>query len=494
VARPGNGIRIRRELLVRLAEAIFRGDLPERVDRIPLEMLPRDGRGHGLRCCIHRERAVLRYRAMAMLGFGIEDETDELKPLAAYAREALARKRRDPRLLTVIADACSACVRAAYFVSNACRGCMAQSCALDCPKEAIRMEGGHAVIDPERCVNCGRCRDSCAFNAIVRVPIPCEEACPVQAIGRSASGKQEIRADLCIACGKCGQACPFGAVAERSELVEVLAALASGEARVALFAPALAAQFAAPLEKLVGALRRLGFQGVVEVAAGADRAAAAETRELEARLASGAPFMTSSCCPAYTGLVAARLPELQPMVSHTPTPLAYAAAMAGDLFPGVPRVFISPCVAKRREALDGRVEHVLTFEELGAALVARGIEVEDCAPGPADLPGTTAGRRFAAAGGVAAAVAGASGPETEALSGFGADVIRRLRQYAAGKAPARFLEVMACAGGCSAGPCTLAEPRLAQRRVAAWAAPLQAGGSPAVPVPAGPRPTVLGSD
>ena len=468
MARDTNATRIRRELLIRLSRAIFRGELPERADRIPLEMLPRDGRGHGLRCCIHRERAILRYRAMAVLGFSVQDERDELKPLAEYAREALARKRRDPRLLTVLEDACSACVRSAFFVSNACRGCMAQGCALNCPKQAIRMEQGHAVIDPELCVNCGRCQDQCPFNAILRVPIPCEEACPAEAIGRAASGKQEIDPARCIACGKCMQACPFAAIAEQSELVEVLAALAAGQPRVALFAPALAAQFQAPLEQLVGALRRLGFCAVVEVAAGADRAAAAEARELEERLEAGDPFMTSSCCPAYTGLVAARLPALRPRVSGTPTPLAYAAAMAASQFPGVPRVFISPCLAKRREALGGCVEHVLTFEELGAALVAREIDVDACAAGPADLPASAAGRCFAAAGGVAAAVGAGGGAATESLSGLGPETLRRLRLYAAGKGPARFLEVMACEGGCIAGPCTLADPRVARRRVGTW--------------------------
>jgi iron only hydrogenase large subunit-like protein len=232
---------------------------------------------------------------------------------------------------------------------------------------------------------------------------------------------------------------------------------------VALFAPALAAQFQAPLERVVGALRGLGFTAVVEVAAGADQAAAAEAVELEERLEAGDPFMTSSCCPAYTGLVAATLPELQPRVSATPTPLTYAAATAGERFPGVPRVFISPCLAKRREALGGSVEHVLTFTELGAALAARGIAVDACAPQPADVAATAVGRRFAAAGGVAAAVGG----ETEALSGLGAESLRRLKLYASGKGPARFLEVMSCEGGCIAGPCTLAEARVAKRRMGA---------------------------
>lgn len=452
--------RLRRELLAKLAGAIFRGDLAERVDRFPLDMRPRDA-GQPLRCCLHKERAVLRYRAMAMLGFSVQDETDELRPLADYAREALGRRRRAPGLLTVIEDACSACVKTSYVVSDACRGCLAQSCLLNCPKGAISIQHGRSVIDPDRCVSCGRCQGLCAFNAILRVPIPCEEACPVEAIRRGESGKQVIDEARCIACGRCMGACPFGAIAERSELVEVLSALAAGRPLVALAAPALAAQFEASLEQLVGALKRLGFTAVVEVAAGADQAAEDERRELAGRLEEGEPFMTSSCCPAYTGYVDLKLPGLKPRVSHTASPMTYAAMRASERFQGVPRVFLSPCLAKRREALDGRVEHVLTFEELGAAFMALDIEVGAMPPAPPDLAATSKGRAFAAAGGVAAAV----GVEAETLAGLGPDTLRRLRQLAGGKAAARFVEVMGCEGGCVNGPCTLADPRVAKRRL-----------------------------
>lgn len=458
--RDTQAVRLRRELLVKLAQAIFRGDLAERVDRFPLEMRPR-GAEHPLRCCLHKERAVLRYRAMAMLGFSTQDEADELRPLADYAREALERPHRAPGLLTVIEDACSACVKTSYVVSDACRGCLAQSCLLNCPKGAISIQHGRSVIDPDRCVSCGRCQGLCAFNAILRVPIPCEEACPVEAIRRGERGKQVIDEARCIACGRCMGACPFGAIAERSELVEVLSALAAGRPMVALAAPALAAQFEASLEQVAGALRRLGFTTVVEVAAGADQAAEDERRELAERLEAGEPFMTSSCCPAYTGYVDLKLPGLKPRVSGTASPLAYAAKRAAEQFPGLPRVFLSPCLAKRKEAQDGRVEHVLTFEELGAAFMALDIEVGAVPPSPPDLAATPRGRAFAAAGGVAAAV----GVEAETLAGLGPDTLRRLRQLAGAKTGARFVEVMGCEGGCVNGPCTLADPRVAKRRL-----------------------------
>ncbi|HLO65980.1 MAG TPA: [Fe-Fe] hydrogenase large subunit C-terminal domain-containing protein, partial [Holophaga sp.] len=359
--------RIRRELMVLLAKGTLDGTLEARIDRLPLELRPRHPRRDPMRCCVHSERAILRYRIMALLGFGAEDEMDELKPLSSYAREARQRRRRGRRLLTVIEEACSACERGKHVVTDACRGCAARSCMMNCPKKAIRLEHGRAFIEPALCVDCGKCRDLCAFEAIHKRSAPCEAACPVGAIGEGSYGKQVIDEAHCIDCGQCLARCPFGAIAEVSEFVEVMEALARGEDVVALAAPAIAGQFDATLARITGALRQAGFTAVVEVAAGADTVAAQEARELAERLESGEPFMTSSCCPAFTGFIAAKVPAMKARVSATPTPLTVAAREAAIRFPGARRVFLSPCVAKRREVMEGGlVDHVLTLEEVGA--------------------------------------------------------------------------------------------------------------------------------
>lgn len=467
-----NTTRIRRDLMVKLARQFFEGTLLEGIDRLPLEMRPRDYRGQRLRCCIHTERAILRYRLMALMGFNIGDETDELKPLSEYAREAMTREKRDTRMLTVIDDACSACVKSRYFVTNACQGCMARSCVLNCPKKAITFEGGQSKIDSEACVNCGRCVDMCPFHAIVRVPVPCEEACPVGAITRGETGKQALDHESCVHCGKCMQACPFGAIAEQSEFLEILRVLGTSVSTVAMFAPALLGQFEASPEQLVGALKALGFTHVVEVAAGADRTTVAEAEELVERLEAGDPFMTTSCCPAYTDLARKTLPGLAPRISHTPTPMHFTAEMAAARFPAALRIFISPCVAKRREALlDPLVDSVITFEELGAAFVAKGIEVAHCGPASPDLGATSDGRGYAMEGGVRDAVARRIGERTvlrpERLSGLGKEMLRQLKVYGAGKGTGNFVECMSCEGGCINGPCVVANPRVSRRKLEA---------------------------
>ena len=63
--------RVKREVLVHVARALFARDLAS-LDRIPLAMRPRNQRFS--RCCIHKDRAALRYRVMAALGFRVEDD------------------------------------------------------------------------------------------------------------------------------------------------------------------------------------------------------------------------------------------------------------------------------------------------------------------------------------------------------------------------------------------------------------------------------------
>ena len=108
-------------------------------DRIPLELRPKGGEVS--RCCIYKDRAILKYRCMASLGFAPEDETDELTSLKGYGERALERTEHAVNKLSVITDACSGCIRSRYLVTDACRGCFAQPCQVNCPKQAITILG-----------------------------------------------------------------------------------------------------------------------------------------------------------------------------------------------------------------------------------------------------------------------------------------------------------------------------------------------------------------
>ncbi|MDO4557977.1 MAG: [Fe-Fe] hydrogenase large subunit C-terminal domain-containing protein [Planctomycetia bacterium] len=551
-----NAIFLRREVLIRVARAYLEHRLTESVDRIPLEMRPRNASAI-FRCCVYRERAILRLRTLAALGFRVEEDEEE-RPLREYAERALVRTAPEPPVMTVIDIACHGCPESRYRVTDLCQGCLARHCLVSCRFDAITIEeDGRAVIHPDRCRKCGRCRDACPYSAITLLRVPCEEACPVGSIHRNERGVAEIDFTTCTGCGRCMRRCPFGAIMERSQILDVLRAIhgnpetvdganrtggiagtevvakgvpetvnlsenlsdvggtvaegvdaadtpgrsvvsseRSDRPVIAIVAPAIVGQFPVPWPKVFGALRKLGFDDVFEVAVGADVTARREAAEFLERMKRGDRFMTTSCCPAYTDTVRRHLPELRPFVSDTGTPMHYAAERVRDRYPEAVVVFIGPCVAKRFEGMrDPLVDHVLTFEELGTLFVASGIEVADCESYQPE-PGSSYGRNFAVTGGVAAAVAHAGSLEVTGeisigkecgrknavwgrsddvevpsdrpegipslkpicINGLSPAAIRELRLYATRSCPGNLVEVMACEEGCVGGAGTLGNP------------------------------------
>ena len=378
------------------------GNLEREAHRIPREMAPLNS--EPFRCCIYHDREILKMRVAARLGHSIEDWNDD-KDLFEYAIEALARETPTEPMLTVLDEACNACVKAHYMVTNACQACVARSCMMNCPKKCVEISGGRAHIDASKCVNCGICMQNCPFHAIIKIPVPCEEACPVGAISKNENGKERIDYSKCTYCGACMRECPFGAMMDKGQLVDVIRKIMEGKKVAALYAPAIAAQFRADPEQLEGALRKAGFSATYEVAFGADITSDHEAVEFEERMDRGDVLMTTSCCPAYVRAVKIHVPDLAPCVSETRSPMHYTAEIAKNKDSQQVTVFIGPCLAKRKEGLDDPlVDYVLSAEEIGALFVAKEIEVGECESAKIGPLPTASGRNFAQSGGVAEAV------------------------------------------------------------------------------------------
>ena len=86
------------------------------------------------------------------------------------------------------------------------------SCVEVCQFDALHIgENGAAVVDKEKCTNCGACREACPRKLIVEVPYK-------QKVFVNCSNKDKgpavtkVCAASCIACGMCERTCKFDAI------------------------------------------------------------------------------------------------------------------------------------------------------------------------------------------------------------------------------------------------------------------------------------------
>lgn len=466
-----NSEKTRRQLIIRFVQDFRAGVLEETIDRIPVEMRPLGFEAN--RCCIYKDRAMLRYRLLALMGFGMEEDIDDVVPLKFYLCEVLNGVEKNNNVLTVCTVGCAGCVNSHVHATDSCVGCFARPCVAICPYQAISVINQRATIDRTKCVNCEKCISVCPYKAIVRNPLPCEDVCPVKAISKREDGRVRIDFSSCIACGKCYRACPFSAIMDRSDLLPILMAMQSEKKVIALVAPSITHQFPGDIEQLFVALKLAGFAEVVEVALGAELTIKHEAEEFFERMERGDRLMASSCCPAWVETAKKHFPEMLPLVSSTPSPMAFAGRLAAEKFPDAVKVFIGPCIAKRREAQnDPQVDLVMTFEELWGLLAACDIKIPSLEAAPLEQPATNDARDFSKSCGVSKAILNEIGDdadnknaarpkmEEKFINGIDRKAISLLKIYAQGKLPEKqagnFLEVMVCQGGCISGPGSLA--------------------------------------
>ena len=252
----------KREVLVHVAKYCFEGTLEAHKEFIPLEIVPH-GSQPTHRCCVYREREVLRNRVDWACGRA-----------SVYDGENHYTFTDQP--VAVMNSACEGCPLQRYTVTSNCQHCMAQRCLQACRFGAITMTHQGAIINPDKCRECGMCAQACPYNAIADARRPCVRSCPVDAISVDKKNRRaSIDYNKCISCGNCTVACPFSAISDVSMITDVIEAIRDEKQEVyACFAPSIEGQFGGvSVGEMIKALQRLGFDDAMEVSLGADATA-----------------------------------------------------------------------------------------------------------------------------------------------------------------------------------------------------------------------------
>lgn len=414
-----------------------------------------------------RERAIADERIRLALGLPIRNIGVYKKITDGFDKIDIDTNAYEKPLVNVIKFACESCPTRTIYVTDNCRRCMAHPCTNVCPVNAVKIGKHRAEIDHDKCVKCGRCKDTCPYHAIVDFDRPCSAACGVGAIGSDEYNRAEINQDKCVACGRCISECPFGAIADKSQIYQVIKAIKAGKKLYAAVAPSFIGQFGLSTtpKQVFEAIKELGFKDVIEVGLGADLTTLHEAHEYLERVPEKIPFMGTSCCYSWSLMIKNMFPELKEQISDSGSPMRYTAEYIKNIDPEAVVVFIGPCTSKKLEALDtnikSSVDFVLTFEELMGMFVAKDVEPMDIEIEDDVEDSSALGRGYPVAGGVAAAVkkvAEEIDPSREILiegANSLSECVKMLKVAKAGRKNGYLLEGMACPGGCIAGVGTI---------------------------------------
>jgi len=298
----------------------------------------------------------------------------------------------------------------------------------------IDMFSPSIMKDDSKCIRCQRCVRTCAelqgVNALT-------VAYKGDQMKISTFFEKPMNDVVCTNCGQCVNHCPTGALVEKNYIEEVWEAIANPDKHVVVqTAPAVRIGLGEELGlkpgervtgKMVAALKRLGFDSVLDTDFTADLTIMEEGTELLTRLKKALVDkdkdvklpMATSCSPGWIKYIEHMYPEYLDNLSTCKSPQQMFGALAKTYYAkarniepeNIVSVSIMPCTAKKYEANRPEmhdsgyrdVDYVLTTRELAILIKQAGLDFEKLEPAKYDrLMGESTGAAviFGATGGV----------------------------------------------------------------------------------------------
>lgn len=244
-------------------------------------------------------------------------------------------------------------------------------------------------FNPNKCILCRRCVDSCGEGQGVYV---------WSVTGRGDETRIRTALDkplgesACVECGQCVRNCPVGALCETQEFDDILDAAQNKHKAVIVRAEPyflqeylrLSGQESGgfTIDNLAAGLHRIGADLVVENGAAEREFRRKALRELEQRMDNGnnGPLLSASC-PAVVRYIEKNFPELTRNLSGTPSPQqifgrTYQELNGREAY----AVSLTPCSARKMEAArqdhQGELAQVMSPREIKRLFTRCGADLE----------------------------------------------------------------------------------------------------------------------